>query len=170
MKKNEDLSEFHDKLYEVKQRYPKAISDLQVTNAMIRQCRKEYTDEVVKAMTLPDSTTEDLLDGMMNRFRCINAICDTDDSDDEDVALATAFQRTPSRPIYDPNPSADYLKNMVCYLCGEKGHRFTNCPKRTGGMQIKCNYCGRNGHRADRCFHHQSNLPTEPAWIRRMHF
>ena len=36
MKKNEDPSEFHDKLFEVKQRYPSAISDLQVRNAMIR--------------------------------------------------------------------------------------------------------------------------------------
>ena len=62
MKKNEDPSEFHDKLYEVKQRYPNAISDLQVRNAMIRQCRKEYTEEVVKAMSSPDTTTDDLLE------------------------------------------------------------------------------------------------------------
>ena len=58
---------------------------------------------------------------------------------------------------------------MVCYLCGEKGHKIANCPKRSGGMQIKCNYCGRNGNGAERCFHHPSNLPTSPAWIRRMH-
>ena len=38
MEKNEDPSEFHDKLYDVKQRYPSAISDLQMCNAMISQC------------------------------------------------------------------------------------------------------------------------------------
>jgi len=47
MAKNEDPSEFHDKLHEVKQRYPNAISELQVRNAMIRQCRKEYREDVV---------------------------------------------------------------------------------------------------------------------------
>ena len=62
MKKNEDPSEFHDKLYEVKQRYPNAMSNLQVRNAMIRQYRKEYTEEVVKAMSSPDTTTDDLLE------------------------------------------------------------------------------------------------------------
>ena len=92
MSKNEDPSEFHDKLYEVKQRYPNAISEQQVRNAMIRQCRKEYTEDVVKAMSLPRSTTEDLLAGMMNRFRCIHTHCDSEDSDDEDVALVAAFQ------------------------------------------------------------------------------
>ena len=73
MRKNEDPSEFHDKLYEIKQRCPTAMTDLQVRNAMIRQCRKEYTEEVVKAMSTPDSTVDDLLDGMMNRFRCLTA-------------------------------------------------------------------------------------------------
>ena len=168
MAKNEDPFEFHDKLHEVKQRYPNAISELQVRNAMIRQCRKEYREDVVKAMSLPDSTTEDLLDGMMNRFRCMNAHYNSDDSDDEDVALAAAFQRSPSRPNYDPNPTPDYLKNMVCYLCGEKGHKIANCPKRAKGFQVKYNYCGRHGHRAEKCYHHPDNLPTAPAWIRRM--
>ena len=97
---------------------------------MIRQCRKEYTEDVVKAMGLPGSTTEDLLAGMMNRFRCMNANYDSDDSDDEDVALAAAFQRTPSRPNYDPNSTPDYIKNMVYYLCGEKGHKIAQAPPR----------------------------------------
>ena len=147
MKKHEDPSEFHDKLYEVKQRYPNAISDLQVRNAIIRQCRKEYTEEVVKAMSTPDSTTEDLLDGMMNRFRCLTAHVEAEDSDEEDVALAATYQR----PSYRPTRPGDYQRTMTCYLCGEKGHKVVDCPKRAGthgGM--KCDYCGRYGHSADR--------------------
>ena len=166
MRKNEDPSEFHDKLYEVKQRYPNAISDLQVRNAMIRQCRKEYTEEVVKAMSSPDTTTDDLLDGMMNRFRCLTAHVEAEDSDDEDVALAAAYQR----PSYRSTRPGDYLRNMTCYFCGEKGHKVADCPNRAGSQGgLKCNYCGRYGHTADRCYHHPDNLPNAPMWVRRMH-
>ena len=108
MRKNEDPSEFHDKLYEVKQRYPTAITELQVRNAMIRQCRKEYTEEVVKAMATLDSTVDDLLDSMMNRFRCLTAQVDDSDTDEDDVALATTYQRQ-SRQHYRMNTSNDYL-------------------------------------------------------------
>ena len=163
MKKNEDPTEFHDKLYEVKQRYPTAISDLQVRNAMIRQCRKEYTEEIVKAMSTPDSTTDDLLDGMLNRFRCLTAHADASDSEEEDVALVT-YQRNPYR-----QPSRNYQREITCYLCGEKGHKIVDCPKRAGGQRAKCEYCGRVGHTIKKCYHHPDNLPTAPDWVKRMH-
>ena len=117
MKKNEDPSEFHDKLYEVKQRYQNAISYLQVRNAMIRQCRKEYTEEIVKAMSTPDSTTEDLLDGMMNRFHCLTIHVEEEESDEEDVALAATYQRQ----SYRLTRSGEYQSSITCFLCGEKG-------------------------------------------------
>ena len=155
MRKNKDLSEFHDKLYEGIQRYPTDITDLQVRNAMIRQCHKEYTEEVLKAMSTPDSTTDDLLDGMMYRFRCRTAQVDASDSEDEDVALATTHQRQP----YHPNLFNDYQRNMTCILCGEKGHKVVDYPKRAGGHGgVKCKYCGRYGHSMERCYHHPDNL------------
>ena len=166
MKKNEDPSEFHDKLYEVKQRYPNAISDLQVRNAMIRQCRREYTEEVVKAMSSPDTTTDDLLEGMMNRFRCLTAHVEAEDSDEEDVALAATYQ---SQSFRTPRPG-NYQQTITCYLCGERGHKVADCPKRAGTKGgLKCGYCGRYGHTADRCYHHSDNLPNAPMWVRRMH-
>ena len=163
MKKNEDPTEFHDKLYEIKQRDPTAISDLQVRNAMIRQCRKEYTEEVVMAMFNPDSTTDDLLDGMLNRFRCHTSHADASDSEEKDVALAT-YQRTPYRQT-----SRDYQREITCYLYGEKGHKIVDCPKRAGGQRAKCEYCGRIGHTIKKYFHHPDNLPTAPDWVKRMH-
>ena len=166
MRKNEDPSEFHDKLYEVKQRYHNAISDLQVRNAMIRQCRKEYTEEVVKAMSAPTSTTDDLLEGKMNRFRCLTAHVEAEDSDEEDVALAATY----NRPPYRSTRPGEYQRTMTCYLSGEKGHKVVDCPKCAGTHGgLRCDYCGRYGHSADRCYHHPDNLPNAPMWVRRMH-
>ena len=114
-------------------------------------------------MSTPDSTTEDILDGMLNRFRCLTAHADASDSEDEDVALAT-YQQIPYR-----QPSRDYQREMTCYLCGEKGHKIVNCPKRAGGQRAKCEYCGRVGHTIKKYFHHPDNLPTAPDWVKRMH-
>ena len=135
MRKNEDPSEFHDKLYEIKQRYPTAITDLQVRNDMIRQCRKEYTEEVLKAMSTPDSTVDDLLDGMRNRFRCLTVQVDESDTDEDDVALATTYQRQNRHP-YRVNPTNNYQRNITCFLCGEKGYKVVDCPKRAGEMRV----------------------------------
>ncbi|KAF2096065.1 hypothetical protein NA57DRAFT_78837 [Rhizodiscina lignyota] len=42
--------------------------------------------------------------------------------------------------------------NMTCFLCGETGHRKSECPRLQGqGQGPKCYYCGEIGHMKNEC-------------------
>ena len=70
-------------------------------------------------MALPSSPTEDLLNGMMNRSRCMNANFDFDDTDDENGAHVAAFQRAPFVQLTIP-AQVPTISRTWCVTCAVK--------------------------------------------------
>ena len=92
-------------------------------------------------------TLEDLESTMNQHWRQIGNSVEEDNSE---VGLAGA----------DGN-------KIVCFKCGEEGHKATRCPKnrkRTGkGKDRKCYNCGKTGHLKVDCFEDEKNAHKRPS-------
>lgn len=56
----------------------------------------------------------------------------------------------------EPTVNSNFTQNVVCFRCGETGHKKTHCP---ASEKIKCNHCSKLGHVESVC--RKAKLKTE---------
>ena len=75
---------------------------------------------------------------------------------------------------YEPTETAlanpGHFANMVCYQCGEKGRRRTDCPQdKCKFSGLKCELCKQEGHNKELCWEDAKNEHRRPrGWVTRL--
>ena len=154
MRRDECPSDFHDRLLVVQRQYQGQVTDVQIRNAMMKQCQPMYHPTIVESLRKPKLDAEDLMGDMQHVYRTMQTL-KFEESDEEEETETALIQPGKGQRM----STSEYLRTMTCFICSKTGHRAAECPMKN---KIPCPHCNRTGHPPNRCWSLEANSNGRP--------